>query len=55
MGDECATTLLHTVGEREADAWSKQLLDVRTADVFSLLDLDDPEDLETSARRGSVF
>lgn len=55
MGDEGATAFLHAVGERKAEAWGKQLLDVRAADVFSLLDLNDPENLETLTHDGSAF
>ena len=36
------------MGERETEARSKQLLDVRAADIRSLLDLNDPEDLKKS-------
>jgi hypothetical protein len=36
---------LYTVREGETEARGKQLLDVRAANVFILLNLDDPEDL----------
>lgn len=55
MGGEGTTSLLHTVGEWETEARGKQLLNVRATDISSLLDLDDPEDLETSVCRGSVL
>ena len=46
--DEGAAALLYTVGERETEARSKQLLDVRATDILVLLDLNDPEDLKIS-------
>ena len=55
MSDESAATLLHTVWEREMEAWGKQLLDVRTADVLGLLDLNNSKDLKTSIRCQSVL
>lgn len=45
MGDEGATTFLYTVREGETEARGKQLLDVRAADIFILLNLNNPEDL----------
>ena len=55
MSDEGAATLLHTVWEREMEAWGKQLLNVRTADVLGLLDLNNSKDLKTSTRCQSVL
>lgn len=55
MSDEGAAILLHTVGEGETESRGKQLFDVGTADVLSLLDLNDPEDLKTTAHCWSVF
>jgi len=46
MSDEGAATLLHTVWEREMEAWGKQLLDVWTADVLGLLDLNNSKDVD---------
>ena len=55
MSHECAATLLHTVGERETETWGQQLLDVWTADILALRDLNNPEDLKTSTHRQSAF
>jgi hypothetical protein len=55
VSDEGAATFLHTVGEREMETRSKQLLDVWTADILGLLDLDDPEDLKRSTGSQSAF
>lgn len=43
------------MGERETETRSKQLLDIWAADILSLLDLNDPEDLKTSTRSQSAF
>jgi hypothetical protein len=55
VSDEGAASLLHTVREREAETWGEQLFDVWATDIFSLLDLNNPEDLKTSARCRSVI
>jgi len=46
VSDEGAAILLHTVREGETESRGKQLFDVGTADVLSLLDLNDPEDVD---------
>lgn len=48
VSNEGAAALLHTVGERETETWSKQLLDVWATDILILLNLNNPEDLKTS-------
>lgn len=45
MGEEEAAALDDAVGEGEAEVRGEELLDVRAADVDSLLDLGDAEDL----------
>ena len=45
MGNEGRANLRDTVREREFEARNKELLDVRAADVFALLDLNHTEDL----------
>ena len=55
MSDEGTATLLYTVGKRETEAGGKQLLDVWTADILGLLDLNDPEDLKPSMRGQLAF
>jgi hypothetical protein len=50
VSDEGAATFLHTVGKRETETRDEQLLDVWAADIFSLLDLNNPEDLTTSTQ-----
>lgn len=45
MSEEEATALDDAVGEGEAEVGGEELLDVRAADVDSLLDLGDAEDL----------
>lgn len=55
VSDEGAAILLHTVRERETETWGKQLLNVWTADILGLLDLNNPKDLKTSTRCQSMF
>ena len=46
VGNEGRFDFRHPVGEREAETRGKELLDVWAADVSSLLDLNDTEDLD---------
>jgi len=53
MSDEGAATLLHTVWERETETRDEQLLDVWTANVLVLFDLNNPKDVDR-AEAGTV-
>jgi hypothetical protein len=48
---EGRTRFANTVRKREAEAWLKKLLDVRPANIFCLLNLDNAEDLRRTPRQ----
>ena len=54
MRDERRTNLLDAVGERELELGDQELLDVWTANIVGLLNLDDAEDLKLLAARNTA-
>lgn len=50
VGDEGRLRLGHPMGEREFEIWYTELLDVRSADILGLLDLNHAKDLHHEIR-----